>query len=469
MKEYHDNISDKEIRELLKQRLLAKEDDVLLNAEEKLAYSLVPIVFPSANMEKTVVKNSLIKKGLAKFIKKYVWKFLVTGVSVITATVSMVYLYEHRSGTKQEKRSSNGNIRKHEIQNSISMPLKTDLKEELNPANFKNTTMKGNGSTLDRSEQLVDAILMENADCTHPIFIHDSILVSKYAPQGSGKEMEISGNPMDDSMYVEKEHNIVWYRFVAREDSRLSLDIIPMDKDDDYDFMLFQYNGIDFRSNLISKKIKPVRACISRNDDKLKGATGLTTDKTAPEFIRSGAGKSYVRSISVLKGQIFYLLVDAVKIKKMNGAEGTAKSAGHTIKLHYQKYLPDELYVGKRLYFNRIEFVAGSARFKSWSGYTSALDTIALFLQNNPKIKIEIQGHVNSVEPQLKNGNKTPTQELSEYRAKAVFDCLVERGIDSSRMAQVGYGSSQKIILLPKRPSECRKNVRVEVVIRAVE
>lgn len=460
MKEFQDNISDNDIRKLLQQRLLTKEDDVLLAAEEKLAYSLIPTVFPSTNMEKSFAKKSLLKKGIAKFIKKYIWKGLFAGTSAVVTITSAIYFYKHYNESKKqhviESKPKNEN---HLTKDSVSTKFKTDFIPANKPVEYIETTE-------DISAQLVNSILMENADCTNPIYIRDSVLISKYAPSGTGNDMEIQGNAYNDSMYVEKEHNIVWYKFVTREESKLSFDIIPMNENDDYDFMLFQYNGTDFRSRLISKKIKPIRACISRSDKKMKGATGLVFDKNAPEFIHSGVGKSYVRSIPALKGQVYYLLVDAVKV---NFKEGNKEGTGHTIRFHYRKYPSDEPYVGKRLYFNRFEFVAGSSRFKSWSGYTTAMDTIASFLKQNPNIKIEIQGHVNATEPQRKGDKRTPSQILSEERANAVFDCLVERGIDSVRMARVGYGASQKIILLPKTPKECIKNVRVEVVIRAIE
>jgi tetratricopeptide (TPR) repeat protein len=65
------------------------------------------------------------------------------------------------------------------------------------------------------------------------------------------------------------------------------------------------------------------------------------------------------------------------------------------------------------------------------------LDKLVSFLEKNPKVKIEIGGHTDS--------RGSNNQVLSENRAKAVYDYVVSKGIDASRMTHKGYGSSKPI------------------------
>jgi OmpA-OmpF porin, OOP family len=67
------------------------------------------------------------------------------------------------------------------------------------------------------------------------------------------------------------------------------------------------------------------------------------------------------------------------------------------------------------------------------------LADVALFLANNPKISVEIQGHTDSV------GNDSYNLELSQSRADAVRNYLIIRGISPSRLTARGYGETSPI------------------------
>ena len=88
------------------------------------------------------------------------------------------------------------------------------------------------------------------------------------------------------------------------------------------------------------------------------------------------------------------------------------------------------------------------------------LNKLVDFMRQNPKIQIEIQGHVNAP-----NNEGRAAQKLSEKRAKVVFDYFVEKGIDPKRMTFVGYGNSAMIFVDPKNDEEERANRRVEIKI----
>jgi outer membrane protein OmpA-like peptidoglycan-associated protein len=97
-----------------------------------------------------------------------------------------------------------------------------------------------------------------------------------------------------------------------------------------------------------------------------------------------------------------------------------------------------------------------------------AVDDAAKYLKHFPACKFEIVGHVNyaMLPTAMKNPkNLEPAQRLSEERAKAIYDLLIERGIPAESMTHKGVGNSQMAFKNPKNDEEKRKNMRVEILI----
>jgi len=67
------------------------------------------------------------------------------------------------------------------------------------------------------------------------------------------------------------------------------------------------------------------------------------------------------------------------------------------------------------------------------------IDEIVDAMLSRPQLRLEIQGHTDNI------GTREYNIELSENRAKAVFDALVERGIDSRRLRYRGFGFSKPV------------------------
>jgi OOP family OmpA-OmpF porin len=67
------------------------------------------------------------------------------------------------------------------------------------------------------------------------------------------------------------------------------------------------------------------------------------------------------------------------------------------------------------------------------------LDAAASVLQDNPDVRISIEGHTDSI------GTDEYNQGLSLRRAEAVFRYLVNRGVAPERMEAVGYGESRPV------------------------
>ncbi len=92
------------------------------------------------------------------------------------------------------------------------------------------------------------------------------------------------------------------------------------------------------------------------------------------------------------------------------------------------------------------------------SGYAQ-IATFAEFLKQNPAYKVEIIGHTDSI------GKAESNMILSNARAEAVKDALVEQGIKESRLSFTGRGELEPLV--SNRTAEGRKtNRRIEIKLK---
>ena len=92
---------------------------------------------------------------------------------------------------------------------------------------------------------------------------------------------------------------------------------------------------------------------------------------------------------------------------------------------------------GNKIVLNNIFFDTDAYTLKNESEVE--LNTLVDFMNNNASLEVEIEGHTDNV------GAESHNLKLSESRAKAVYDFLVENGISANRMTFKGFGASQPI------------------------
>lgn len=112
--------------------------------------------------------------------------------------------------------------------------------------------------------------------------------------------------------------------------------------------------------------------------------------------------------------------------------------------------------LGESVVLRNIFFEVDSFELKPES--RAELEKLVDFLKQSPTLKIEVSGHTDNT------GVKQKNLKLSENRARSVYNYLVEKGIDKTRLSYKGYGDSK-----PKASNDTeegrRQNRRTEFTI----
>ena len=150
----------------------------------------------------------------------------------------------------------------------------------------------------------------DNCDCIN------AQVISKgsspfYGSSGTGKLLEISDPSNTSLYYFEKEHNTSWFRFEIVEDVELTFSLNPENATDDIDFILFKYDEDGFCDRIKQRKLLPVRSNLARSSNVDGGKTGMRPG-AADEFVHSGPGNTFSRSMAAKKHEVFYLAIDNV-------------------------------------------------------------------------------------------------------------------------------------------------------------
>lgn len=126
------------------------------------------------------------------------------------------------------------------------------------------------------------------------------------------------------------------------------------------------------------------------------------------------------------------------------------------------KTFSDELKKGDRILMKNLLFLGSLTLFKSPEEAEEELRKVINYMNSHPDTKIEIQGHVCCITNSFKDAYDRISQKnnLSQTRAKKVFDYLVEQGISPQRMNYQGYGRR-----FPIPGGEEHDNKRVEILI----
>lgn len=115
--------------------------------------------------------------------------------------------------------------------------------------------------------------------------------------------------------------------------------------------------------------------------------------------------------------------------------------------------------VGEKVKLENIFF--GFDSFELEQRSFAELNTIVNFLQENPGVKISIEGHTDN------EGSSTYNKTLSSNRAKSVHTYLIDKGIVAERLSYKGFGDAQPVATNDTEEGRAL-NRRTEVKITAI-
>lgn len=163
------------------------------------------------------------------------------------------------------------------------------------------------------------------------------------------------------------------------------------------------------------------------------------TDETGVFLTCLPFGKNYALNVSrkayVFQSENFNLTASAtfdkpfildIFLQKLTNTEGSSKTEN-----------PTKTEEPKPIVLKNVFFETNKADLRKES--RTELNKLRLLLTENPTMKIEISGHTDNV------GSDADNLSLSEKRAKAVRDFLVQNGISAERLTYKGYGKTQPI------------------------
>jgi outer membrane protein OmpA-like peptidoglycan-associated protein len=175
----------------------------------------------------------------------------------------------------------------------------------------------------------------------------------------------------------------------------------------------------------------------------------VNVDKTTGKyaFIITDVDNDYVLSAKQ-EGSVYDLQYIAAKTSL---AEGKQELAGMDMKL-------DAIEIGKSYKINDIYFETNSWELSQMS--RDVIEILIDFMNDNPSVSIEIQGHTDNI------GQRKDNMVLSENRAKEVYNYLVERHINPSRLTYKGYADTQPVATNDTEEGRALNRRTVFVILR---
>lgn len=151
--------------------------------------------------------------------------------------------------------------------------------------------------------------------------------------------------------------------------------------------------------------------------------TKVQTDETGFYFITLPVGNDYTFAVN-RQGYLFYSRLYELSKEK---ADST-----------YRNDIPlQPIEINATVRLKNIQFEPAS--FKLLPVSLVELDKLLQLLQENPQIKVQVSGYTDNV------GSPADNLKLSNNRAKAVVDYLVNKGVDAKRLSWKGFGETKPI------------------------
>ena len=245
---------------------------------------------------------------------------------------------------------------------------------------------------------------------------------------------------------------------------------LPCSEEDEQQIKtITQKNGLD----TVKKAYQVVTINVVEENDKsrkIDARLKIKDELTGNEIeIKTTKTNSYTMRIE--KGRNYKVEADATGYKKFDHSLIVSEYV-HPDSTSFDIFLR-ALKTGDNFVMDNIYFHPNTYALKKES--EKEINYLYTFLQNNPEISIELEGHTNGNNKIHKNraySNKGPewvfegsSKKLSVYRAESIKKLLVKKGIAPIRIKTIGYGGDRMVVEDAASADALKKNIRVEVKI----
>jgi outer membrane protein OmpA-like peptidoglycan-associated protein len=314
--------------------------------------------------------------------------------------------------------------------------------------------------------------------------------------------------------YVYQDKYTFWYKFIAEESMEINYSVSASNDRDRYRAVAYKYGGNDFCDQLVNFNLQP-------HNVKRTPMQGPESKVYYLNTIQVAAGDTFFVSVLSLNDNDcgHYLRIEAQgEALSLHAIHQpcynfvflempeftTAKEHPEDVSLFlsiFDKADPDTIAppvvetktgfgslqtievesasegivsVGDKLVLNKVFFYTNTYAFKPEA--ETELEQLYGFLVDNPTVELEIHGHsANDTEDIRPDPNykglgpewnfKGSAFKLSEMRAEAVLQFLVNKGIKKKRLKAVGFGDTQKRVPDATTFEDFEKNMRVEALV----
>ncbi len=227
------------------------------------------------------------------------------------------------------------------------------------------------------------------------------------------------------------------------------------------------HGKLDLYSFQLPKKVRPQKVSYLKGtvtDAETGEPVGanfeLIDRKTGEEIVNSWANPGNGEYVVALPPDRNYVLNASKRGYVFLSDSFELRSSGDDVEPVHKDVQMERIEPGKTVELKNVFFDTDKYELKPES--RAELMKLYKFLKNNANLKIELAGHTDSV------GTKEDNQVLSENRAQAVRDFLMEQGIDENRLTAKGYGETRPVAT-NETPEGRQKNRRTEFKILEVE
>lgn len=230
----------------------------------------------------------------------------------------------------------------------------------------------------------------------------------------------------------------------------------------------FSENGKGHTIELAFTKSVVIKGEITSSENKPLSAQVILSDKKGATVVetKSDVKGNYEIKTNLKENQDYYLTyigdAEFVETKTINTKELKTGNTFPPIKTVLVK-----LKKGEKYKLGNINF-EGNTEVLLPSSFSS-VESLYKLMKKNPKLVIQIEGHVNDPSKKSDKSNEYFNQTLSTNRAKCVYTYLKNKGIAENRMLYVGLSNKFPLFSSPNNSAESEANRRVEINVVSFE